>query len=139
MRFDLSLSGSRLKLEEFAKINHLGPKTDLSGLATATLNLSNPVDPTLREPILQGSGTIDVPNGRLFDLPMQEWWLDETNLGASVAPAFGAAYLSATVGGGPGASEPYLMSRGNPYGTHSFPRHEGAANRASGGDPRDAV
>jgi hypothetical protein len=61
---------------------------------------------------------------RLFDLPMQEWWLDETNLGASVAPAFGAAYLSATVGAGRCASEPYLMSRGNPYGTHSFPRHE---------------
>jgi hypothetical protein len=61
---------------------------------------------------------------RLFDLPMQEWWLDETNLGASVAPAFGAAYLSAVTGGRPCASEPYLMSRGNPYGTHSFPRHE---------------
>lgn len=61
---------------------------------------------------------------RIFDLPMQEWWLDETNLGASVAPAFGAAYLSATVGYGPNASEPYLMSRGNPYGTDSFPKHE---------------
>ena len=60
----------------------------------------------------------------LFDLPMQEWWLDETNFGASVAPAFGAAYLSATTGGRPNASEPYLMSRGNPYGTDSFPRHE---------------
>ncbi len=61
---------------------------------------------------------------RLFDLPMQEWWLDETNFGASVAPAFGAAYLRATAGGGPSASEPYLMSRGNPYGTDSFPGHE---------------
>jgi hypothetical protein len=63
----------------------------------------------------------------LFDLPMQEWWLDETNLGASVAPAFGAAYLRGTVGGRPNASEPYLMSRGNPYGTDSFPRHERVA------------
>lgn len=61
---------------------------------------------------------------RLIDLPMQEWWLDETNLGASIAPAFGAAYLHATTGGRPCASEPYLMSRGNPYGTHSFPKHE---------------
>jgi Trehalose utilisation len=61
---------------------------------------------------------------RLIDLPMQEWWLDETNVGASVAPAFGAAYLYATTGGRPCASEPYLMSRGNPYGTHSFPKHE---------------
>ncbi len=60
----------------------------------------------------------------LFDLPMQEWWLDETNVGASVAPAFGAAYLAATTGHRPNASEPYLMSRGNPYGTDSFPAHE---------------
>ncbi len=60
----------------------------------------------------------------LFDLPMQEWWLDETNQGASVAPAFGAAYLRGIVGGRPNASEPYLMSRGNPYGSDSFPAHE---------------
>lgn len=60
----------------------------------------------------------------LFDLPMQEWWLDETNFGASVAPAFGAAYLRGIVGSRPCASEAYLMSRGNPYGTDSFPRHE---------------
>jgi hypothetical protein len=61
---------------------------------------------------------------RLFDLAMQEWWLDESNLGASIAPAFGAAYLRAVTGGRPCASEPYLMSRGKPYGTDSFPAHE---------------
>ncbi len=60
----------------------------------------------------------------LFDLPMQEWWLDETNLGGSVAPAFGAAYLRALSGERLGGCEPYLMSRGNPYGTHSFPKLE---------------
>jgi hypothetical protein len=60
----------------------------------------------------------------LFDLPMQEWWLDETNVGASLMPAFGAARLSGLVGGAPCASEPYLMTRGNPYGTESFPLHE---------------
>jgi hypothetical protein len=61
---------------------------------------------------------------RLFDLAMQEWWLDETNLGGSLAPAFGAAYLRATMGGRPCASEAYLMARGNPYGSDSFPAHE---------------
>jgi len=60
----------------------------------------------------------------LFDMPMQEWWLDETNAGSSVAPAFGAAYIRATTGDRPNASEPYLMSRGNPYGNESFPPHE---------------
>jgi hypothetical protein len=61
---------------------------------------------------------------QLFDLPMQEWWLDETNFGGSLAPSFGAAYLRAVTGGRPCASEPYLMARGNPYGTDSFPAHE---------------
>jgi hypothetical protein len=61
---------------------------------------------------------------RLFDLPMQELWLDETNFGGSVAPAFGAAYLRGTTGDRPNASEAYLMSRGNPYSSDSFPKHE---------------
>lgn len=61
---------------------------------------------------------------QLFDLPMQEWWLDETNFGASVAPVFGAAYSRSVAGDRPAASEAYLMSRGNPYGTDSFPKHE---------------
>lgn len=73
---------------------------------------------------LHSPRAMPVSLNRVFDLPMQEWWLDETNLGASVAPAFGAAYLRAVVDDGPCASEPYLMSRGNPYGTDSFPHHE---------------
>lgn len=61
---------------------------------------------------------------RLIDCPVQEWWLDEVNLGATVVPYFGAAYVRAVSGGRVGASEPYLMSRGNPYSTDSFPAHE---------------
>ncbi len=60
----------------------------------------------------------------LIDLPMQEWWLDETNLGASIAPAFGAEYLAAVSGYRACGCEPYLMSRGNPYSSDSFPPHE---------------
>lgn len=60
----------------------------------------------------------------LIDLPMQEWWLDETNLGASVAPTFGAEYLAAVTGYRVCGCEPYLMSRGNPYSPDSFPAHE---------------
>ncbi|MEX2187421.1 MAG: alpha-amylase family protein [Pirellulales bacterium] len=60
----------------------------------------------------------------LIDLPMQEWWLDETNLGSSVAPAFGAEYLAAVTGYRKCGCEPYLMSRGNPYSPDSFPAHE---------------
>ncbi|MCU0718438.1 MAG: ThuA domain-containing protein [Pirellula sp.] len=60
----------------------------------------------------------------LFDSPVQEWWLDEVNLGSSVVAGFGTAYVRAVTGGRTGASEPYIMSRGNPYSTSSFPRHE---------------
>ena len=60
----------------------------------------------------------------LFDSPVQEWWLDEVNLGASVVPAFGAAYVRALTGGRTGASEPYIMSHGNPYSSSGFPQHE---------------
>ncbi|MBO0698765.1 MAG: hypothetical protein J2P46_10245 [Zavarzinella sp.] len=70
LRFDLSLNGSRLKLEEFARVNKLGPKTDIQGLATAQLSLSNAIDPATRAPVLQGSGTIDVPSGKMLDLPI---------------------------------------------------------------------
>ena len=68
VRFDLSLNGSRLKLEEFGT-NKLGGNTEREGLATAQLSLSNPIDPATKQPILQGSGSIDVPNGRMLDLP----------------------------------------------------------------------
>lgn len=61
---------------------------------------------------------------RLFDCPVQEWWLDEVNLGSSVVPLFGAAYVRALSAGGVGASEPYIISRGNPYSSESFPKYE---------------
>lgn len=60
----------------------------------------------------------------LLDAPDQEFWLDETNRGASVAPAFGVAYMWAVTNHRVGFAEPYLMSRGNPYGKDSFPAHE---------------
>ena len=70
VRFDLSLNGAKLKLEDFARVNHLGPKTEIQGLATAQITLSNAIDPATRMPILQGSGSIDVPNGKMLDLPV---------------------------------------------------------------------
>jgi hypothetical protein len=60
----------------------------------------------------------------LFDAPDQELWLDETNRGNSIVPAFGVAYAWAVTGHRVAFSEPYLMSHGNPYGKDSFPAHE---------------
>lgn len=60
----------------------------------------------------------------LFDSPGQEFWMDESNRGGTVVPAFGSAYLWAVSNHRHAHSEPYIMSHGNPYGTDSFPEQE---------------
>lgn len=60
----------------------------------------------------------------LFDAPDQEFWMDETNRGTTILPAFTNAYMWALTDHRVGFSEPYLMSHGNPYGKDSFPPHE---------------
>jgi type 1 glutamine amidotransferase len=60
----------------------------------------------------------------LFDAPDQEFWLDESNRGATIVPAFANAYAWAVTNHRVAFSEPYLMSHGNPYGKDSFPAHE---------------
>ncbi len=60
----------------------------------------------------------------LFDAPDQEFWLDETNRGLTVVPAFANAYVWATTNHRVAFSEPYILSHGNPYGKDSFPPHE---------------
>ncbi len=60
----------------------------------------------------------------LLDAPDQEFWLDESNRGATIVPAFANAYIWAVTNHRVAFSEPYLMSHGNPYGKDSFPPHE---------------
>lgn len=60
----------------------------------------------------------------LLDAPDQEFWLDETNRGNSIVPAFANAYIWASTNHRVAFSEPYLMTHGNPYGNDSFPASE---------------
>jgi hypothetical protein len=60
----------------------------------------------------------------LLDAPDQEFWLDETNRGATIVPAFANAYIWATTNHRVAFSEPYILSHGNPYGKDSFPPQE---------------
>ncbi len=60
----------------------------------------------------------------LLDAPDQEFWMDESNRGNTIVPAFTNAYMWAITDHRVGFSEPYLMSHGNPYGNDSFPPHE---------------
>jgi hypothetical protein len=70
VKFDIRLNGSKLRLEEFARVNQMGPKTHVEGLANAQLSLSNPLDPLTRKPVLHGGGSIDIPDGKMLDLPV---------------------------------------------------------------------
>jgi hypothetical protein len=60
----------------------------------------------------------------LLDAPDQEFWLDETNRGTTIVPAFANAYIWATTNHRVAFSEPYILTHGNPYGNDSFPPHE---------------
>jgi hypothetical protein len=60
----------------------------------------------------------------LLDAPDQEFWMDESNRGTTIVPAFTNAYVWATTDHRVAFSEPYILSHGNPYGKDSFPPHE---------------
>lgn len=60
----------------------------------------------------------------LLDAPDQEFWLDETNRGTTIVPAFANAYMWAVTNHRVAFSEPYILSHGNPYGKDSFPPQE---------------
>ena len=60
----------------------------------------------------------------LLDAPDQEFWMDETNRGNTLMPAFANAVIWAASDHRIAFSSPYLFSHGNPYGPDSFPGEE---------------
>jgi hypothetical protein len=70
VRYALRLDAARINLAEVARHYKLPPKSRLEGLATAQMYLSNRPDEHSGQPILQGSGSIDVPRGKLLNLPV---------------------------------------------------------------------
>lgn len=60
----------------------------------------------------------------LLDAPDQEFWMDETNRGNTLIPAFANAAIRAASNHRVAFSSPYLFSHGNPYGPDSFPPQE---------------
>ncbi|GIW80646.1 MAG: hypothetical protein KatS3mg105_2453 [Gemmatales bacterium] len=65
-RYEMNLTGSRIKLEEFGRHN-LDRDAPLEGLVSARLYLSGRGSDVQN---LSGAGTIDVPKGRLYNLPL---------------------------------------------------------------------
>jgi hypothetical protein len=67
LRYEMNLTASQINVAEFARTN-LGPKSQISGIANARLYLKglgagNGIDS------LDGNGAIDLPHGRLYNLP----------------------------------------------------------------------
>ena len=66
LRYELNLTASQIRLEDFGRYN-LPPGTPISGLAAARIYLSGQGN-DLKD--LSGRGSLDVPDGRLYNLPL---------------------------------------------------------------------
>ncbi|HLW68180.1 MAG TPA: AsmA-like C-terminal region-containing protein [Gemmataceae bacterium] len=67
LEYNLSLKAIQLRLEDLARHNRLGPDAQISGLANGQIFVSCRDDDI---DTLRGGGTIDVPQGRIYDLPL---------------------------------------------------------------------
>lgn len=69
-RYRLWLTASDVRLDEIARHYHLGQDAELKGTAQARLVLENAPDPKSGTLVLKGDGSIDVPTGRMYNLPV---------------------------------------------------------------------
>jgi len=63
-RYEINLTGSQLDLSQFGMHNQ-GSSSQLKGVAMARVHLTGTNHETL-----EGNGSVDVPNGRLYNLPL---------------------------------------------------------------------
>lgn len=68
--FQLWLNAAEVQLEAVAAHYQLNKDADLKGLAQAQLHLYNRTDAATGQTYLEGAGKIDVPAGRLYNLPI---------------------------------------------------------------------
>src|SRR2546423_203761 len=67
-RYDLTLKALRIDLAEFARHNAFGADAQVKGLASAAVHLAGEGGDVSG---LKGDGRIDVPDGKLYRLPLQ--------------------------------------------------------------------
>lgn len=95
LRYEMTLTAAQVKLEEFGKHN-LGANTPVSGLTGAQIYLKGQgTDPNG----LTGSGTVDVPKGRLYNLPLLLDLLKVLALRPPDGTAFEEAHATFTIRG----------------------------------------
>lgn len=71
LRYEVNLTASKIELRQFGRHN-LGPKSEMSGLAVGRLHLTGQGSSGDISAIdtLDGNGSIDVPAGHLYNLPL---------------------------------------------------------------------
>lgn len=69
-RYELWLTAADIQLSELARRFQPGPDADLKGVAQAQLWLYNRPDPRTGQLITEGWGKVDVPTGRMYNLPV---------------------------------------------------------------------
>jgi hypothetical protein len=69
-RYELWLTVTDAQLEKVAQHYKLGSDADLKGIAQAQLVLHNRPDPKTGKLTVEGTGKIDVPTGRMYNLPI---------------------------------------------------------------------
>lgn len=70
VRYRLWLTAADVRLDELATNLKLGSGAELRGTAQAKLLVENAPDPKTGDLVLTGAGQIDVPNGRMYNLPV---------------------------------------------------------------------
>jgi hypothetical protein len=95
IHYEVNLTALQLKLEEFGRHN-FGSKVDYSGQATARLYLSGEGSDIQG---LDGRGSVEVPNGRLYNLPLLLDLLKVLGLRPPDRTAFEEAYAQFSIRG----------------------------------------
>jgi hypothetical protein len=98
-RYDLWLTATDVQLDKLARHYNLGSDADLKGLAQAQVRLYSRLDPRTGKFGVEGSGRLDVPTGRMYNLPIL---LDLMKLAKGQAPdktAFEEAHATFRVHG----------------------------------------
>ena len=92
VRYRLWLTAADVRLEELAANLKLGSGAELRGVAQAKLLIENAPDPRTGELVRTGAGQIDVPNGRMYNLPVLMPLLKLVKLQAPDQTAFEEAH-----------------------------------------------
>lgn len=95
IHYDVNLTAMQVKLEEFGRHN-FGAKVEYSGLATARLFLTGQGADIQG---LDGRGSVEVPNGRLYNLPLLLDLLKVLGLRPPDRTAFEEAYAQFSIRG----------------------------------------